>query len=57
MFRSLMALLVALAAQIGQSVPGVAAAAALLTQVFVSRAQAAPVSAPGGGRAMAAAAL
>jgi predicted lipoprotein len=46
MFRSLMALLVALAAQIGQSVPGVTAVAALLTQAFVARAQAAPVSAP-----------
>jgi predicted lipoprotein len=46
MFRSLMALIVALAAQIGQSLPGATAVAALITQVFVSRAQAAPVSAP-----------
>lgn len=46
MFRSLIALAVALAAQIGQSVPGVTAVAALLSQVFISRAHAAPVSAP-----------
>jgi len=46
MFRSLIAVLVALAAQLGQAVPGIAAAATLLTQVFAGRAFAAPVSAP-----------
>lgn len=45
MFRSMIAVLVALAAQIGQSLPGVAAVAAVLTQ-FAGRAHAAPVSAP-----------
>ncbi len=45
MFRPLLALIVALAGQIGQSLPGMAFVATVLTQAFSGRAQAAPVKA------------
>ncbi|MCK0195522.1 imelysin family protein [Ancylobacter sp. 6x-1] len=46
MFRSLIALLVAMASQIGQSLPGMAVVATFVTQVFSGRAEAAPIKAP-----------